>query len=173
MAFTSRLYRNKVWLFAIISILIAGVGTGIFFYVKTQSNTASDGSKNLAADADHYKTLSKDLKGSGDAQSIEKVVAEFGPKYDQAIEELTKSNVKKWTQADVDKAHFSLLYADKIGASSQVVSLYRQIFGAKQSGVNVDQNAANMTEQDRKKIFDKYQSGESTMPSSAKRGEYA
>lgn len=147
--------KKIIIVIAIVAVLIlGGVAAWYFLIMQPAKDVApvnNNQSTNYEAAADEIKktTLSE--------EEIAKVVDNYGPQYDAALKEVQESHPLKWDQSLIDKAHFCLLYADKVGSLSQVESIYYQIFAAQQSGINVDANSAGLNQPTREEIFKRNQ----------------
>ena len=75
-----------------------------------------------------------------------------GKDYMAVYDELRSSDPTGWDKAMVDKAHFSLQYADITDSFLQVNTLLSLISVAESNDVNVNKNRYNMGEKERKAI---------------------
>lgn len=137
------------------AVLVLG-GVAAWYFLTMQS--AKDEAPVKNSQSINYEEAADEIKKTTlSSEELAKIVDNYGPQYDAALLEIQKSLPLKWDQALLDKAHFCLLYADKVGSRSQVESIYYQIFAAQQAGINVDANSAGVNQQAREEIFNRNQ----------------
>jgi len=95
------------------------------------------------------------LNAGNKDEDIILVVEKFGPKYDAAMDEVQNSDINKWDKAMLDKAYLSLLYADKIGAFSQVQTVLSLLEAVKSNGLNIDDNSYAINQEKRDEILNR------------------
>lgn len=94
----------------------------------------------------------KDLTKIKQASQVADVVQDYSADYSQAASDLQRQSYTNWNRTTLDKAYFSLIYADKIGAFSQVYNTLILIDAAKQTGVDIDDNSYGMDQKGRDEI---------------------
>ena len=150
--------KRKTLLVVIIiaAIVLIAAGAAAWYFFKPSSK--EDVSSSNQANSIDYKQAKETITATQLSEAeLTKLVDEYGPQYDAALKEVQESHPTIWKQPLIDKAHFCLLYADKVGSKAQVQSVYYQIFAAQQTGINVDNNATGLTQQDREAIFQRNQ----------------
>lgn len=111
-----------------------------------QSFTSNDG-----LIAPEYNELSKVIvKTEPTNENQVEMVERNGKYYDEAFREIQASDPSKWNKEMVDKAYFVAVYADKIGAISQTMSVIYSLERAKATGIDISN--ANITEADMETI---------------------
>lgn len=75
-----------------------------------------------------------------------RMVKQFGPAYGSAIQEVQTSDTTQWDKTMLDKAYLSLIYADKVGAFTQVNTMLAMITLAQNSGLDIDDNSYGVTQ---------------------------
>lgn len=152
--------KKKILVLVAVGALILAVGGVTAWYFLSKQSVKEESSANNTQ-LTNYEAAADEIKNTPlSNEELVKIVDNYGPQYDAALNDLQRSLPLKWDQALVDKAHFCLLYADKVGSSSQVVSIYYQIFAAQQAGINVDNNSAGLNQQAREEIFQRNQTPE-------------
>ncbi len=142
---------TKVWLKGRKLLVIIGTVIGI----GGIATAAISHIQHMQGDSEvvyNYTEASEALSPNVKSISIDELVVSYGKFYDAAISDLDSIASTDWTQEDIDKAHFCLIYADKIGDYSQAGSLLLMIDEVKKSGVDVDTNTLGVTAADREAI---------------------
>ncbi len=140
--FSSRLkslFSGKRGLILILLFVVIVAG-GVALYIHNKN-----AKKQQTLSQERTYTLKITGTDNSDA-SRAKLVEEFGPKYDDAVAKVMASNPGNWDKAMVDNACAALLYADKIGAYTQVNTLLAFIGAAQKRGVNIDDNSYGVTQ---------------------------
>lgn len=83
---------------------------------------------------------------------VEDVVRRYGADYDTSLQNTARTNPTEWSSESLDEAYFSLLYADKTGAFTQVYALLSLIESAEQAGMDIDSNAYSIDQHTRDAI---------------------
>lgn len=97
-----------------------------------------------------YAELSKNLKeATSNAPDSKNLVEEYGKEYDAFNGDVMNTEPSKWNKEHVEKASFMLLYAQSIGAKSQVQVLLGKLQAAADAGVSVNDNSSGLTDQER------------------------
>lgn len=147
--------KKRIFVILIVVIILVVAGGAAAWYLVSSNNRSSE-APTTSKQSEQYKKASSDIKAATlSDEEVATIVRDYGANYDRTLEEVQKSNPSKWDQSIIDKAHFCLLYADKVGSRSQVESLYYQIYAAQQSGINVDTNSAGVTQQQREEMFER------------------
>ncbi len=100
----------------------------------------------------HYKKPSTNnivpelLKSDTSDSAKQHIVEEYNAKYSSTTSKASGTSPNKWDKATLDDAYTSLLYADKIGAFTQVYNMLAQIDAAQKSGLNIDNNSYGITQ---------------------------
>ena len=97
-------------------------------------------------------TAGRDLTKIKQTTQVADVVRDYSADYSQAASELQKNSYTNWNRTTLDKAYFSLIYADKIGAFTQVYNTLILIDSAKQTGIDIDDNSYGMDQKGRDEI---------------------
>ena len=139
---------NKKWWIAAL-ILTLGVCISIAIYILYIRPPIAQEHNN----SPDYASLSHNIASDSKKKSTTEIISDYSSHYEAAMKDLYRSSPGKWNKDMVDQAHLCLLYADKMGLTSQVISLYRSIASAKAQGVNVDDNSAGITQEDRQQIY--------------------
>lgn len=95
--------------------------------------------------------------------SIEDVVAAHGQTYDGYCPSLNTSTEAKWNKNLINGAYFCMLYADIIGLDGAAGQRADDILAAKVEGVNIGENAANMSDNEVESIRDNSQESINTI----------
>lgn len=80
------------------------------------------------------------------------VVDNFGDEQAKYNEEISEYSAIDWNKDKLDKVHFNLIYADKIGSFGEVYNLLVYIDVAQKSGIDIDDNSFGIDEQERNNI---------------------
>lgn len=96
--------------------------------------------------------VQNELPRINDSDSIEDVVENNGADYNESIKAVNNTNPTAWDKSKLDKAYFSLLYADKVGAFSQVYTMLSMIDLARQNGLDIDDNSYGINQSKRDEI---------------------
>lgn len=141
---------KKVLIIVLASVVVlGGAAAAYFLFFRPDEQEATQQVEETA----HYETTNKKIAESGTSKAdLEKLVNEYGSEYEKSLNDVRELTPDKWTKTEVDKAHLSLLYADKVELYSQVQDLYRLISASKASGVDVDANSAGITQENRDEI---------------------
>lgn len=142
---------KRRWIISGVLVLIALGVAGYFVYAHFFQSKAED----IKVPTTTYRDSSDTLKHDLTDKDTMVLVEAYGGRYQDALNDLARMSTKDWGAKQIDEAHMSLLYADKMGISTQAVSLYRQISSAKAQGVDVDSNPAGLTQNDRDKIYER------------------
>ena len=78
-----------------------------------------------------------------------KILDEYKGDYDTAVTDTETSNPSKWTKKQLDETYLIMLYNDKTGGSTDVLTALQDLEFAKESGVNIDDNSYGITQSDR------------------------
>lgn len=89
--------------------------------------------------------LSLQQAGSKTNTELQKLVADYGAKYDVAYQEVANSSAAQWDKTMLDKAYLVVLYADKIEAYDQVSNTLAKMQFAKANGLDLDDNSWGIT----------------------------
>jgi hypothetical protein len=150
MAEYHKIHKKRVWLLVLLIIiaLVGGVVGGYFLrgYVETTESTQEETKVD-------YAQLTKDLRAQKDSADDSDLTQNIGNQYDESLAELRRSDPSVWKQEDIDKAYFSILYADSIDAYSQVQTIYYLLMAAERAGVDITTNGANVTAEERDTIM--------------------
>lgn len=100
------------------------------------------------------KTIStgKDLTKINQAPKVNDVVEQYSGDYSRTTAEVSTTGYKDWTKETVDKAYFNLIYADKIGAYTQVYNTLYMIESAGKNGIKIDDNSYGIDQKGRDQI---------------------
>ena len=144
---TVRLSVKKWLMVALIVILVVCISASVYMLyirppVAKEHNSLPD-----------YSNLSRSIASDIKEKSTTEIISDYSSHYEAAMKDLYQSDPAKWDTIMVNKAHLCLLYADKMGLTTQAVSLYQSIASAKAQGVNVDDNSAGLTQEDRYQIY--------------------
>ncbi|MES2631110.1 MAG: hypothetical protein V4611_04070 [Patescibacteria group bacterium] len=153
--------RKKILVVVIVGIvLVLAVGAALYWNFALNQKSNDDTQQTI-----NYEEASKDIQSSGmsDAE-LATLVADYGSEYDKAIVDLRAVSPDKWAQTQVDAAYMSLLYTDKIGAYAQVQEVYYMILSAQAAGVDVDDNSAGVTKEERDSINAKVDAAQGSDP---------
>lgn len=93
-----------------------------------------------------------DLVNIKQSTNVQDVVRRYGASYTQAIDLINKTPYAGWDRQTLDKAYFSLLYADKIKAYTQVKSTLFLVESAKRGGLDIDDNSYGIDQKKRDEI---------------------
>ena len=96
--------------------------------------------------------VQSDLPRIDNNDTIEDVVESNGADYNNSIKAVNNSNPTEWDRAKLDKAYFSLLYADKVGAFSQVYTMLSMIDIAQRNGLDINDNSYRIDQGKRDEI---------------------
>ena len=141
------------WIIGGISVVIVlGLAASLLYVFSLQSKPEA-AQKTETPYKNSSEAFKKDL--SDKDKDLMVLIESYGARYQDALADLAKVGTKDWGSKQIDEAHMSLLYADKIGISTQVVSLYNEISSAKAQGVDVDSNPAGVTQEERDKIYER------------------
>jgi len=121
-------------------LVVAAAGAGVFLYQRSREESAPA-----------QPPSAQQLKIK-DTTNVEDVVKRYGQDYDDSSKEITNKNYTEWDKTTLDKAYFSLLYADKAGLFTQVYQTLALIEGAKMNGLNVDDNGYGIGQAERDAI---------------------
>ncbi len=128
-----RLNKKTSGLILLVICVLAFAGYLVFLKLSTKAPTLS---------TDQRELLQADDSDSSRASLVQK----FGVDSDKATQEVRNSDSTKWDKSRLDKAYLSLLYADKVGAFTQVYTMLSMIESAERSGLNVDDNSYGITQ---------------------------
>jgi hypothetical protein len=81
------------------------------------------------------------LEAKDTDSSKDYLTEKLGEENTNVNKELKDSGLSTWDKAKLDKAYYSLVYADKIGNFTQVFATLSLIESAKKSGLNIDDNS--------------------------------
>lgn len=141
-------------------IILVLVAAGGIVYVNRDAWFGADvddtSTQTNAISSADYQEATGAIKSSGtSSEDLTALVADYGRYYDKSVGEVFSTPSDKWTADTVDKAHLCLLYADKVGLSSQVKDIYSFIQLASVSKIDVDKNSAGMTQAQREEIYNR------------------
>lgn len=139
--------RWKVILVAIIVLVVSGTVMYIFFTRQHTPEVQND------TPLPSYSQLSHDLREDLTRKKTSAIIEDYSKYYETAMKDISHSEPKTWNNDMVNKAHMCLLYSDKMGLTTQALSLYQSISSARAQGVNVDDNSAGLTQEDRQQIY--------------------
>ena len=83
---------------------------------------------------------------------IPEIISRYEQVYDGYCPDLSTVQDADWNQERVDGAYFCTLYADSIGMDSTAERISTDLLTAKDSGVKVTKNSANLSVEDLKAI---------------------
>ena len=124
----------------VIILVTAGAILGKVFFVQTKESNKPTG---------HELEL---LLTSDNNSGRSYVVERYGKKYEAAVEEIRSSDLRKWDKAMLDQAYLSLVYADKVGAFTNVYTTLSLIESAQKNGLNIDDNSWGIDQEKRNAI---------------------
>lgn len=87
-----------------------------------------------------------------DAQSV---VERYESEKQSAAKAVQKTAAKEWDKELLDKAYFSLIYADKTGSFTEVYAFLSLLDAAKKSGVNIDDNKYGIDQAQRDEMLER------------------
>lgn len=123
----------------LVVIFALAVGLGNYYYFN----------KPKVPDANRENDL---LQADESDQGKVEIVKKFGTDYDRATKELSSKSPAEWDKASLENAYLSLLYADKVGAFTQVYTMLSLIDSARKNGVDIDDNSYGINQQKRDDI---------------------
>ena len=129
-----RLNKKTAGLILLLLVICLLVFAGYWVFLKPSPKTAPS------------TDLSELLQADDSDNSQANLVQKYGVESDKATQEARNSDSTKWDKSTLDKAYVSLLYADKVGAFSQVYTMLSLIESADRSGLNVDDNSYGITQ---------------------------
>ncbi len=94
----------------------------------------------------------KDLSGVTKVTSKSNLAEQYSSDFTRTSKEVSTTGYKSWTKDTVDKAYFTLIYADKTGNFSQVYSTLYMIESAGQNGVKINDNSYGIDQKGRDEI---------------------
>lgn len=94
----------------------------------------------------------RDLTKILTVNQTKEVVRGYSLDYTSTSEDLQKTSFNNWNKETVDKAYFTLLYADKIGAYTQVYNTLFILDTVSKNRVNIDDNSYGVNAQTRSEI---------------------
>lgn len=127
--------RKKARLAAVVVVLLVAI---FWLLLRTPS------SKPISTD--------KDLTGVAKVSSAGNVAEQYSSDFTRTNKEVSTTGYKSWTKDTVDKAYFTLVYADKTGNFSQVYSTLYMIESAGKNGVKIDDNSYGIDQKGRDEI---------------------
>ena len=140
-------FTSKKYLI-VISALFISLVVGIIFLTNKKDQEPVSISKE--------EQYAKDLQNSDSSdESKSQIVADYGKDYDSTISKVTNARPNEWNKTMLDEAYKSLLYADKIGAFTQVNTLLSTIDAMQRSGLDIDDNSYSVNQEVRASIKDR------------------
>lgn len=92
------------------------------------------------------------LSAESSDDNLESIVSKYGEHYDSAMIRVQESTPLNWNRDILDDAYRSLLYADRVGAFTQVNQILDQIEFAKNNGLEIDDNSYGIGQDTRDSI---------------------
>lgn len=80
------------------------------------------------------------------------IVQLFGADYETSLKDLQKLPPAQWDKEMLDRAYFSLLYADKVNVFTQVYTVLAMIDAAESSGLDIDNNSYGIDQSAREEM---------------------
>jgi hypothetical protein len=134
---------TKKWWLVLAIVLLAGVVALVLFLTRPDSQPAEP------TEITYEQRAKSIIEAGDDDASLAQVTELYGSNYDSTVEEVLESDRAKWDKTALNKAYFDLVYADKVGAFSQVEKLLGAIYGAQQLGVDIDDNDVGIGQAER------------------------
>lgn len=142
--------RRLTLIIVAVSVVLLLVGLILWYFFDRNS-----GSSDEPAPLNYSTALQSIADTNSEVKDMERFVSEYGQYFDEASDKVLTSNASKWNQEDVNRAHLTLVYADRVGLFTQVLSIHSQISYAKTSGIDVDNNVASIGQAERDSILER------------------
>jgi len=136
--------------FWLILLLMVFMITGLTVVSRHKNQLPPANSKTTQTNT--KETIREILQADNSDGSKANVVNKFGRDYDSATKNIRGSDPTNWDKAKLDQAYLSLVYADKIGAFTQVYTMMSYIEFAQKSGLNIDDNSYGVNQSMRDSI---------------------
>lgn len=124
-------------------ILLMSIGV-MFVYVISRNRQPEKPTATVEISSHNLRIAEED--------KITSIVQEYGAEYDAAVKEVYSSSSSEWNKTKLDKAYFSLLYADKVGSFSEVYAVLSLLESAQKKGVDIDDNSYGLNQRTRDEI---------------------
>lgn len=148
--------KNKRLLAMVILVAFALAASGAYWLVS-KNDTPSDKQDVLTIENDEVVYSDQQEKEQKKFDNGLKALKKNKPAgvdkdFQVVYEEVRSSSPAEWDKAAVDKAHYSLQYADLTGSFAEVNTLLSLIAIAEQNDIKVNNNQYNIGEEERKEI---------------------
>ena len=127
-----RLSRLQIVIICVVAVVVvAAVMFFVWFFVLRKPNSV-DKEPTITDQANEIVNVNVDS-----SEELSNMIGESQSKYDEYFAELLNTDAAKWTSEDIEKVHFCVAYASKVGLTQDLITLLGNINYAVDSGVNV------------------------------------
>ena len=127
-----RLSRLQIVIICVVAVVVvAAVMFFVWFFVLRKPNSV-DKEPTITDQANEIVNVNVDS-----SEELSNMIGESQSKYDGYFAELLNTDAAKWTSEDIEKVHFCVAYASKVGLMQDLITLLGNINYAVDSGVNV------------------------------------